>query len=94
MRYDHVGFMLSNGSQIQMSGHHDDNEVYMTKNVTDDPMFKSQALKKITLPKTVSIPTTNIFPDVQNCSGFVGAVLAQNGLPKLNAQYFNNLFKR
>lgn len=90
-QFDHVGFLTTDGKQIQMSGHKND-EVYITNKVTDDPVFSEQQLTTMKLPKSVNVPTTNIFKDVQNCSGFVGAVLVTNGI-NITTQILNDMFK-
>lgn len=88
--YDHVGFIINGGKQLQMSGHMD-NEVYITNHINDDPNFAEQKLTILKLNKTITVPSSNTV-HAENCSTFVGNVLFNNGLP-YNSSYLNTIFK-
>ena len=85
--YDHVGFLLSDGRQIQMSGHRG-NDVYITRAVTDDKEFLPQELQVMGLGRVVSVPTVN---DVggENCGTFVSNVLKRNGINFSTAEIYD-----
>jgi len=89
--YDHVGFITQDGKQIQMSGHKG-NSVYITNTVTDDIEFPKQNIKIISLPKPISVPTTNIV-GAENCGTFVANVLQSNGIKGFDTQKIYSIFK-
>ena len=89
--YDHVGFITQDGKQIQMSGHKG-NEVYVTNTVTDDPEFPEQNIKVVSLPKSVSVPTTNTV-NAENCGTFVANVLQANGIKGFDTQKLYSVMK-
>lgn len=90
--YDHVGFITQDGKQIQMSGHKG-NEVYVTNAVTDDPEFPDQAIKVVSLPKVVAVPTTNTV-NAENCGTFVANVLQANGIKGFDTQRLYAVMKK
>ncbi len=90
--YDHVGFITQDGKQIQMSGHRG-NDVYITNAVTDDPEFLKQNIKIMSLPKPVSVPTTNTV-GAENCGTFVANVLQANGVKGIDTQKIYSVFKK
>jgi hypothetical protein len=90
--YDHVGFITQDGKQIQMSGHKG-NDVYITNAVTDDPEFLKQNIKIVSLPKPVSVPTTNTV-GAENCGTFVANVLQANGVKGVDTQKIYSVFKK
>lgn len=90
--YDHVGFLLPNGQQVQMSGHKQSNGVYVTNKVTDDPAFPEQQIKTMKLKKTIIVPSTNTV-NAENCGTFVSNVLKQNGIV-MTLQSLYALFKQ
>jgi hypothetical protein len=90
--YDHVGFITQDGKQIQMSGHKG-NDVYITNAVTDDPTFSKQNIKVVSLPKPVSVPTTNTV-GAENCGTFVANVLQANGVKGIDTQKIYSVFKK
>jgi len=90
--YDHVGFITQDGKQIQMSGHKG-NDVYITNAVTDDPEFLKQNIKIVSLPKPVSVPTTNTV-GAENCGTFVANVLQANGVKGIDTQQIYSVFKK
>jgi hypothetical protein len=91
-RYDHVGFITQDGRQIQMSGHRD-NDVYVTNTVSDDPEFPEQHIKIVSLPKPVSVPTTNTV-GAENCGTFVANVLQANGIKGIDIHKLYKIFKQ
>jgi hypothetical protein len=91
-RYDHVGFITQDGRQIQMSGHRD-NDVYVTDTVSDDPEFPEQHIKIVSLPKPVSVPTTNTV-GAENCGTFVANVLKANGIKGIDTHKLYKIFKQ
>lgn len=90
--YDHVGFITQDRKQIQMSGHKG-NEVYVTNAVTDDPEFPKQKIKIVSLPKPVSVPTTNSV-GAENCGTFVANVLKSNGIKGIDTQKLYSVMKK
>jgi hypothetical protein len=89
--YDHVGFIIDSGKQLQMSGHKHGDGVYITNSITEDSNFPPQQLKIINLSKPVLVPSVNNV-NAENCSTFVGNVLIHNGL-NMDSNYLNNIFK-
>ena len=89
--YDHVGFIIDSGKQLQMSGHKHNDGVYITNNITDDIMFPPQELKIIKLSKPILVPSVNNV-NAENCSTFVGNVLINSGL-SMDSNHLNNIFK-
>jgi hypothetical protein len=90
--YDHVGFITQDGKQIQMSGHKG-NDVYITNDVTDDPEFPQQQIKVVSLPKPVTVPTTNSV-GAENCGTFVANVLQANGVKGFDTEKLYRVFKK
>jgi hypothetical protein len=90
--YDHVGFITQDGKQIQMSGHKG-NDVYITNDVTDDPEFPQQQIKVVSLPKPVTVPTTNSV-GAENCGTFVANVLQANGVKGFDIEKLYRVFKK
>lgn len=90
--YDHVGFITQDGKQIQMSGHKG-NDVYITNDVTDDPEFSQQQIKVVSLPKPVTVPTTNSV-GAENCGTFVANVLQANGVKGFDTEKLYRVFKK
>ena len=88
--YDHVGFVINNGF-IQMSGHRISDEVYVTKNITDDKNFSSNHIKIIDLPKFVQFTKNNTLGS-ENCGTFVYNVLKINGI-NMPLQKIYSIFK-
>ena len=88
--YDHVGFILTDGRLIQMSGHKFGVGVYIQNQITDDPFFKEQKLHTIPLAKTISLDMDST--GLQNCGMYVAAQLKKNNI-KLSLEKIYSVMK-
>ncbi len=76
--FDHVGFVTSNGTFVQMSGHKQEDGVYTSKSVDEDSQFDKQDILIIKLPVVLHLSDNS--SGLQNCGMYVQKQLEDNNI--------------